>query len=342
MCHRSIQVKCKSSTSTCLPLSAGVPQGSHLGPLLFNIAINSLPSVSTSSSITLFADDANVLRISHPHEDQAAHVHSLQADVDNCVGWAQSAAAKFNVTKCVQVSFSPHTNYHPSAPCAIQNTPLSQSHQHRHLGITLTSDLKLQAHIQKLTNSFRGRVFLLCHMAKHLPSSAISLLFKCYVRPTVEYASSIWSSGVSVKESTTIDKLQATAARHYLLSKHKKFPDWLTPKDELNKRCGWESLLWRRQILGLAYFHHIFHTFFALFSKFNFRKSSNPRRPTFLVFPNRAGPSFVKGFLFQYAITWNKLSEETRSLPAHKFKSQIRRDYDDFKYLCSGIPDFHV
>ena len=41
-------------------------------------------------------------------------------------------------------------------------------------------------------------------------------------------------------------------------SKLKRRPDWTTSKEDLNVLSSWESLAWRRQILGLVYFHHVF------------------------------------------------------------------------------------
>ena len=74
---------------------SGVPQGILLGPLLFLLHINDLPSV-VSSKVRLFADYCLIYRNIKNKEDQIA----LQKDLHLLENWSNTWGMRFNAAKC--------------------------------------------------------------------------------------------------------------------------------------------------------------------------------------------------------------------------------------------------
>ena len=88
----------------------------------------------------------------------------------------------------------------------------------------------------------------------------------------------------------------------------------------------WESFHWRRQILSLMYFHHLFYEFPSLLVEFSFCPSAGTCRAHYLRLP-KASVHFSKSVLFKLAVQWNKIPEETHSVEnSKKFAYHMSRD----------------
>jgi len=97
-------VKFNNAFSTWDKINIGVPQGSVLGPLLFLVYVNDLPSAipstvaNTNSSIILFADDTSLI-INDP--DLMNFERNLNTNFRIVNEWFNSNLLSFNLTKLI-------------------------------------------------------------------------------------------------------------------------------------------------------------------------------------------------------------------------------------------------
>ena len=84
------------STSSSLPVTSDVPQGSILGPILFLLYVNDLPDAVCSSAIATFANDTKLFkRIASNTDSNKQHV-----ELNTLEQWSTSYNLAFNPTKC--------------------------------------------------------------------------------------------------------------------------------------------------------------------------------------------------------------------------------------------------
>ena len=132
---------------------AGVPQGSNLRPLLFLIYINDIVK-NLGCSIRLFADDTSLYIIVDSPDGAAYH---LNVDLNTISTWADA----YNTGKTLSMIFSRklHHPHHP--PLLMNNTMLTETDTHRHIGLTLSNTCTWSKHIQTISTKAWARLKIL-------------------------------------------------------------------------------------------------------------------------------------------------------------------------------------
>jgi hypothetical protein len=183
---RRQNVHISSSVSDWALVRSGVPQGSVLGPLLFLIYIDDLPS-EVRSQIVMFADDVKIWRPISTSDD----VVSLQQDIDTMQLWADRWLLKFNASKCVSLQLRLRGTMGESR-YQLNQTCLNNVPSQRDLGITIDCSLKPEIHCAKAANKAMSIMRRIKRTFNVITPEIFGKIYGTYVRPHLEYGVQVW------------------------------------------------------------------------------------------------------------------------------------------------------
>merc|ERR1711954_328063 len=148
--ERKQYVELNNKKSSTLSLPTGVPQGSILGPLLFLIYINDLPSAANLKCAS-FADDSNFII---QGSDLANLTTSLTKELEHVSDYFKANQLKLNAKKTKMVIFRRKKlpPYHQNLDVFLEGVKLSPDETAEFLGITIDSTLSWDKHCSNVAN----------------------------------------------------------------------------------------------------------------------------------------------------------------------------------------------
>lgn len=180
--NRNFCVRISGVVSDSFPVRSGVPQGSVLGPLLFNAYICDLAE-KFSSTASSFADDTKFF--SNPLLQPNSIINDLRCLEKWCADWLLT----LNASKCKVLHMGAKN---PKLQYTLNGISLETVEQQEDLGVTISSDLKWSHHISKIIKKCNVLVYLIKRVFKDLTPSSLLAIYKTYVRPIIDYASVVW------------------------------------------------------------------------------------------------------------------------------------------------------
>ena len=314
--QRSQKVVVDGMESAPAAVTSGVPQGSVLGPLLFLVYINDMPEC-IKSDLRLFADDTIIYRAIETPED----CKILQEDLRALEIWEEKWGMLFNPSKCSTIHIT-RKKIPLITPYILKQEVLETNKSATYLGVTISQDLSWNDQVEKVVAKGQRTLGFVRRNVKTSNRETKAKAYNTIVRPTLEYASSVWSPGQTTLKHS-IEKVQRRAAR-YVCGQYSRYDS----VKEMQQSLGWESLEQRRNKSIVIMLFKIINDLVAIprtqLTPSKRSTRGNTRKYQQLI----TTTSYYKYSFFPTAITlWNSLPSDL----------SCKEDIDDFKAGVSSM-----
>ena len=308
--------------STIVNTNYGVAQGSILGPLLFSIYVNDLPT-SITCVPRLFADDTCLV---YCDKNQRSLTEIINADLLKIPQWFKANKLTVNPAKSNIIIIPPKLNKPPATIGGyLDSTFIPQTLTVNYLGITIDADLKLHNHILLLERKILRTIRILSKLLI-LPKNALLKIYYALIHSQFTYGLIIWGSTFP----SYLNKLQS------LQSKAVKMIGGGSSLDNPTKFFNKFSILkpndlFELEVAKIAHAHFTGNLPPKLFKLFTLTKNITSRatRATEsscneLYIPRYSTTRLQRCIKYQGVTIWNYIPSEIQNSSARLFKSKFK------------------
>ena len=298
------------------------PQGSILGPLLFNIFINDLPLCfkSQETNCDMFADDAS---IHSADKDMAVLSARLQKSLEKVEKWCQQNSMVLHPTKTKAMVIATHRkqqNGQPILNLSLQGKPVEEVSEHKLLGVIIDNELSWKAHTTALCKRLSGKLYTLSKLKLFLDYDSRKMFVNAHIRCHIDYASTVWD-GCGAGQLSALNSLHRRAAKLIL-------PDPDISTDQKLQHIGMlplkTHLLYNKCIFMYKFWNNRLPKYLSPF----FQRSGSWYGLTHKLFllPLPRIEMFKSSLSFSGSSAWNQLSITLKSYHTlSKFKSALMK-----------------
>lgn len=239
---RSHHVTVDDKSSSNLISGFGVPQGSILGPILFNLYVSDLSSQLNHCESLQYADDTNIYAHGKPKEANNIKT-KIEDDVNSLKTWSTGSNLVFNDGKtksmfiCTQQLQRTHGFTNEQFQIRSGNQTIEQVNEMKVLGVVFDKHLTWKPHIAKVTKECYSTLRTLKLIRRLLPFNVRKQLATSLILSKIDYANVV-SNDIPQYLIKKLQKVQ-NAAAGFVLNRRATIGDviqlkWLPVKERID------------------------------------------------------------------------------------------------------------
>lgn len=204
--------------------------------------------VNLQSITKIFADDTSLFSVVL---DPLQSSNILNDDLRKISEWASQWKMSFNpdpTKQAIEIYFSKKINQVNIPDIYFNNSAITASDSHKHLGLTLDPKLAFDHHIREKTLKANKGIGIINRLRTFLPRMSLLIIYKAFVRPHLDYGDIIYDNPGNDSFTQKLESIQYNAC----LAITGCFRG--TSREKLYSELGLESLADKRFIRRLCYF----------------------------------------------------------------------------------------
>ena len=205
---RTASVIVRSSNTKSKPKSVdiGVPQGSLLGPALWNIFVDDMPE--NTAKLVKYADDTTAyVKI------KKCNSSALQKCADEIAEWSSKNQLTLNTGKTKSMTLNLKTPPTTEA-IRIDQIEIEDVDSFRLLGVTLDTHITFAPHVENITGTCRSKCHGLTKMKRYgVDKNSLVLAYRANILSVVKYAAPAWYPYVTENSKLQLESIQKLALK---------------------------------------------------------------------------------------------------------------------------------
>ena len=211
--NRTTRMRFNGITTDLIHISAGIPQGSPLSPILYILYNSDLLDIPKEKQLGLgFIDD---ILYGTQNKTATANVRELKWILTGAEQWWRQHGAQFEKSKYVLIHFTRTRSTQVEASITIDGTTIYPSTEAKYLGVTFDQKLKFRSHLDQIAAKGAKYALTITGIARSKWGAKFEHLRRLFIAvaaPRMDYTAIIWHRLGDRRTAPTTAQLQALSS----------------------------------------------------------------------------------------------------------------------------------